>query len=237
MKIALIGYGKMGKTIERLAVERGHEISAVFDSNNPFSHASRGCADVAIEFSRPDAVMKNIQLALENDMPLVVGTTSWQQHLQEVREKVDLYQGSLLYASNFSLGVAIYQALVKHLAQLLNQHPTYKLSLEEIHHTEKLDAPSGTAISIAETVIEHYSSLKAWELSENSNPEILPITALRIPGVPGTHTLKADSHIDSLHLSHVAHNRDGFALGAILSAEFLWNKRGIFTLQDVLKLT
>jgi len=180
MKIALFGYGKMGKTIERLAVERGHEISAVFDSNNPFSHASRGCADVAIEFSRPDAVMNNIQLALENDMPLVVGTTSWQQHLQEVREKVDLYQGSLLYASNFSLGVAIYQALVKHMAQLLNQHPTYKLSLEEIHHTEKLDAPSGTAISIAETVIEHYSSLKAWELSENSNPEILPITALRI---------------------------------------------------------
>jgi 4-hydroxy-tetrahydrodipicolinate reductase len=234
MKIALIGYGKMGKTIERIALERGHEIVEIYESKHPFTRESLKKADVAIEFSRPELALSHIQHAMKISLPLVVGTTGWNHHLTEVTHLVAKEQGSMVYASNFSLGVHIFQHLCAQLARMLSQYPNYSLSLEEIHHTQKLDAPSGTAISLAERIIEEHSQIHEWQLNPTEAQGVLPIQALRIPDVPGTHSLKATSIVDTLTLTHEAHNRDGFALGSILAAEFLLGKKGLYTMDDVL---
>ena len=236
MKIALIGYGKMGKTIERLAMERGHEIVARYNSENPYNIDSICDADVAIEFSRPDLAVKHIKTAISNKLPLVVGTTAWSEYLNEIRTFIEQHQGSLVYASNFSIGVNIFEQLTARLASLMSTQAQYTLSIDETHHLQKLDAPSGTAVSLAEAILANHSAYSQWELTPVLNHESLPITAHRLPDVPGTHVIRAVSPIDSITLTHEAHNRDGFALGSILAAEFLVGKTGIFTMKDVLNL-
>lgn len=237
MKIALIGYGKMGKTIERLAKGRGHEIVAVFNSTNPYELNAATHADVAIEFSRPDTVIKHIEIAIKQSLPIVVGTTAWGEHLSAIKSLVNSANGSLLYASNFSIGVNIFQQLTESLARLMTNHPQYQFTIDEIHHVQKLDAPSGTAVTLAEGIITYHSNYKQWVLNKTTKETDLLINAHRIPDVPGTHTIKASSLIDTITLTHEAHNREGFALGAILAAEFLHGKQGVFTMNDVLKLT
>lgn len=234
MKVALIGYGKMGKIIERVVKERGHEIVEIYTSDSPFTLCEVTKADMAIEFSRPELALEHIRHALKIGMPIVVGTTGWHPYLPEVSELVKTERGSMLYASNFSLGVHIFQYLCAQLARLLSKNPNYSLSIEEIHHTQKLDAPSGTAISLAERVIHEHSQLKEWQLNAPKSQDILPIHAHRIPEVPGTHALIAQSKIDTLTLTHEAHNREGFALGSVVAAEFLLGKKGLFTMDDVL---
>ena len=236
MKIALIGYGKMGKTIERLAMERGHEIVARYNSENPYNIDSICYADVAIEFSRPDLAVKHIKTAISNKLPLVVGTTAWSEYLNEIRTFIEQHQGSLVYASNFSIGVNIFEQLTARLASLMSTQAQYTLSIDETHHLQKLDAPSGTAVSLAEAILANHSAYSQWELTPVLNHESLPITAHRLPDVPGTHVIRAVSPIDTITLTHEAHNRDGFALGSILAAEFLIGKTGIFTMKDVLNL-
>jgi 4-hydroxy-tetrahydrodipicolinate reductase len=237
MRIALIGYGKMGKTIERLAKERGHEIVTVFNSSNPYEPNAITNADVAIEFTRPDTVLAHIEIAIKQALPIVVGTTAWGNHLPEVKNMVDSVNGSLLYASNFSIGVNIFQQLTESLARLMAHQRQYQFTIDEIHHVQKLDAPSGTAVTLAEGIIANHSTYKQWTLNKTTEETDLLINAYRIPDVPGTHSIKASSLIDTITLTHEAHNREGFALGAILAAEFLLGKTGVFTMKDVLKLT
>jgi len=236
MKIALIGYGKMGKAIERIAIERGHEIVARYNSENPYTIDSKCNADVAIEFSRPDLVVEHIKTAVSNRLPLVVGTTAWSEYLNEIRILIEQKHGSLVYASNFSIGVNIFEQLTERLASLLSKHAQYKLSIDETHHLQKLDAPSGTAVSLAEALLANHGGYSQWELTPVLNHDSLPITAHRLPDVPGTHVIRAVSPIDTITLTHEAHNRDGFALGSILAAEFLIGKTGLFTMKDVLNL-
>ncbi len=244
MKIALIGYGKMGKAIESIALERGHEIVTVFNSENPFKNNASTLgkiesADVAIEFSQPQLAVAHMLTALEMNLPIVVGTTAWQKEgLQLVSEKVKANNGSLLHASNFSVGVNILFALNKKLASLMENQSDYSVEITEIHHTQKLDAPSGTAVSLAQDIIANNSHYSQWELNENQtiNEQTIPITALREPEVPGTHFVRYNSEIDTITLAHHAHNRKGFALGSVIAAEFLKDKKGLFTMSDVLNL-
>jgi 4-hydroxy-tetrahydrodipicolinate reductase len=218
MKIGLIGYGKMGKVIERIALERGHTIVFKANSASPFKDLSETDADVAIEFTQPDLAEEHMKHALELGLPIVVGTTGWYERLSEIETLVNSHNGSLLHASNFSIGA----------------------ELEEIHHVQKLDAPSGTAISIAQGIIKNHDSYSKWNSSLNEKAVVengsLPITAIREPEVPGTHTVTYNSAVDLISMSHIAHNRDGFALGSVLAAEFLFNKKGIYTMNDVLSL-
>jgi 4-hydroxy-tetrahydrodipicolinate reductase len=234
MKIALIGYGKMGKAIERIAIERGHEIVARYNSDNPYTIDSKCNADVAIEFSRPDLVVEHIKTAVSNRLPLVVGTTAWSEYLNEIRVLIEEKHGSLVYASNFSIGVNIFEQLTERLASLLSKHSQYKLSIDETHHLQKLDAPSGTAITLAEQVLQHIQTKKIWVNQPTHKAEELEIISKRIDPAPGTHTIKYASAIDDIEITHTAHNRIGFASGAVLAAEFLVNKKGIFTMKDVL---
>ena len=244
MKIALIGYGKMGKAIESIALERGHEIVAIFNSENPFKNNATTLskiesADVAIEFTQPSLVIAHILTALEMNLPIVVGTTAWQKEgLQLVSEKVNTNNGSLLHASNFSVGVTILFALNKKLASLMENQSDYSVEIKEIHHTQKLDAPSGTAVSLAQDIIANNSHYSQWELNENQtiDEQTIPITALREPEIPGTHFVRYNSEIDTITLAHHAHNRKGFALGSVIAAEFLKDKKGLFTMSDVLNL-
>lgn len=233
MKIALLGYGRMGKAIEVIAKQRGHEIVAIIDKENPKD--SIESADAAINFSVPSAAVDNIKHALNQKIPVVCGTTGWLDHKSAIEHLCNTKNGAFLYASNFSLGVNLFFALNKKLAKIMEQHPQYNASLEEIHHTQKLDAPSGTAITLAEGILPHIVQ-KNWELSENSNENDLPITAIRKPNVPGTHTVTYNSNIDKIQIEHIAHNRDGFALGAVVAAEWIVGKNGIFTMNDVLNI-
>lgn len=240
MKIALIGYGKMGKTIERIATDRGHVIIEKFNSTNPLNEDSIINADVAIEFTQPNLAPKHIELCMTQKVPIVVGTTAWQKELEHIIPFVKSHDGTLLHASNFSLGVTIFQNIVASLSRLINPYPNYSISIEETHHTQKLDAPSGTAITLAETILENQTNYQSWKLvdsiKEANSISELPIIAHRLPDVPGTHTIKAVSEIDTITLQHEAHSRDGFALGAVIAAEWVHGKKGIFTMQDVLKL-
>ena len=244
MKIALIGYGKMGKAIESIALERGHEIVAIFNSENPFKNNATTLskiesADVAIEFTQPSLVIAHILTALEMNLPIVIGTTAWQKEgLQLVSEKVKANNGSLLHASNFSVGVTILFALNKKLASLMENQSDYSVEIKEIHHTQKLDAPSGTAVSLAQDIIANNSHYSQWELNKNQtiDEQTIPITALREPEIPGTHFVRYNSEIDTITLAHHAHNRKGFALGSVIAAEFLKDKKGLFTMSDVLNL-
>ncbi len=240
MKIGLIGYGKMGKVIERIALERGHTIVFKANSASPFKDLSETDADVAIEFTQPDLAEAHMKHALELGLPIVVGTTGWYERLSEIETLVNSHNGSLLHASNFSIGVNIFFRMNEILAKIMSHQPEYKAELEEIHHVQKLDAPSGTAISIAQGIIKNHDSYSKWNSSLNEKAVVengsLPITAIREPEVPGTHTVTYNSAVDLISMSHIAHNRDGFALGSVLAAEFLFNKKGIYTMNDVLSL-
>ncbi len=236
MKIALIGYGKMGKIIERLAISRGHEIVSIYNSQKPFKGNEECTADVAIEFTRPDTVVEHIKTAIGQKLPIVVGTTAWSKSQEEIFELVSQTQGSLLYASNFSVGINIFQQLTEKLAQLIESQAQYTLRIEETHHLQKLDAPSGTAVTLAEGIIANNTNYNEWQLGNKVLSNQISIVAHREPDVPGTHEVFATSTIDTITLSHEAHSREGFALGAILAAEFLLGKQGVFTMKDVLNL-
>ncbi|MCC9061614.1 4-hydroxy-tetrahydrodipicolinate reductase [Flavobacterium piscisymbiosum] len=233
MKIALLGYGKMGKVIERIALERGHEIVLKKDEFNTYDGLST--ADVAIDFSVPTAAVSNISSCFNNNVPVVSGTTGWLEHFDEMIALCNEKQGGFISSSNFSLGVNIFFELNEYLAKIMSQFDSYKVSMEEIHHTQKLDAPSGTAISLAKGVIEN-SNYANWTLEEAKNNNEIHIEAKRIGDVPGTHTVTYDSIVDSIELKHTAHNREGFALGAVIAAEWLAGKTGIYSMKDVLNL-
>ena len=236
MKIALLGYGKMGKVIEQVALSRGHEIVLRKTSTSSFSGIES--ADVAIDFSIPAAAVGNISECLRTNVPVVCGTTGW---LEDYERMVDLCKeknGAFLYGSNFSLGVNIFFELNAYLAKMMSKLEQYKVSMEEIHHTQKRDAPSGTAITLAEGIIEN-SAYTNWMLkneSENQSRNSIAIDAKRIEHVPGTHTVVYDSAVDAIEIKHTAHNRDGFALGSVIAAEWIVGKTGIFTMKDVLNL-
>ncbi|KIA99297.1 dihydrodipicolinate reductase [Flavobacterium sp. KMS] len=231
MKIALLGYGKMGQVIERIALERGHEIVLKKDEFNTYEGLET--ANVAIDFSVPSAAVANISNAFNANVPVVSGTTGWLEHYDEMVALCNEKKGGFISSSNFSLGVNIFFELNEHLARIMAKFESYKVDMEEIHHTQKLDAPSGTAISLAKGVIEN-SAYKNWTLDE-AKPTEIHIEAKRIGDVPGTHTVTYNSGIDSIEIKHTAHNREGFALGAVIAAEWLAGKQGIFTMKDVLE--
>ena len=230
MKIALLGYGKMGKVIERIALERGHEIVLKKDENNTYEGLEK--ADVAIDFSVPMAAVENISNCFHANVPVVSGTTGWLEHYDEIIALCQEKKGGFISSSNFSLGVNLFFELNDYLAKIMAPYSSYAVDMEEIHHTQKLDAPSGTAISLAKGVIEnsHYTN---WTLDKAADNEI-HIEALRIAEVPGTHTVTYNSEVDSIEIKHTAHNREGFALGAVIAAEWLAGKQGVFTMKDVL---
>ena len=258
MKIALLGYGKMGKAIEALLSEYGHTCVGKFNSENPATIETLSQADVAIEFSTPEQCWKNVALCFEANVPVVVGTTAWYGQYDEVISKMKS-NSALLSATNFSIGVQITFHLNKELARVMSKFPEYTASIEEIHHTAKLDKPSGTAITLAEGILENAPGLSSWKLDEENGEEKgregekreeklregkkgaeilneLNISALRLPDVPGTHTVRYTSEIDTIELKHEAHSRKGFAAGAIRAAEFLHGKSGVYTMKDVLNL-
>jgi 4-hydroxy-tetrahydrodipicolinate reductase len=240
MKIGLIGYGKMGKAIEEIALDRGHEVVFRANSSQPIDSDMLAIADVAIEFTKPLLAVEHIEKALHANTPIVVGTTGWNSKLTEVTELVNRNNGTLLYASNFSIGVNILFEINARLANLISDYPEYQASIEEIHHLQKLDAPSGTAISLADGILENNSNYASWICGVGEEPNVsanqLGVTAHRLPDVPGTHTIKYVSEIDTITISHEAHSRKGFALGAVVAAEWIFNKQGIFTMKDVLKI-
>lgn len=233
MKIALLGYGRMGKSIEKIALERGHEIVLKVDKND--SNYSLDNVDVAIDFSIPTAAFNNIKNCIQNNVAVVSGTTGWLEKQDEIVDFCKQKNGAFIYASNFSLGVNIFFELNKNLAKMMQNLNQYNISLEEIHHTKKLDAPSGTAITLAEDIINN-SSKQSWALNVTTNPNEIPIVAKRIPDVPGTHVVSYQSKVDTLEIKHTAHSREGFALGAVVAAEWLVNKKGVYTMKDVLNL-
>ncbi|WP_026451900.1 4-hydroxy-tetrahydrodipicolinate reductase [Aequorivita capsosiphonis] len=230
MKIALLGYGKMGKIIEKLALEKGH--SVVFKSTSESSEGNFRDAEVAIDFSSPDAAVSNISKALEAGIPIISGTTGWLENYDEMVNLCENRNGSFIYASNFSVGVNLFFSINEYAAKLMAPWKEYDVSVEEIHHLEKKDAPSGTAITIAEGILKH-SEKNNWKLNSSSENS-LNITAKREKDVKGTHTVLYDSPIDTISFKHEAHNREGFAKGAILAAEWLKDKKGVFTMKDVL---
>jgi len=232
MKIALLGYGRMGKEIEQIALKRGHEIVIKTSAQEGYDIQ---LADVAIDFSIPTAAASNISNCIHHQIPVISGTTGWLEQYDAIVELCKQKKGAFIYASNFSLGVNIFFELNKQLAKMMNTLEDYSLEIEEIHHTQKLDAPSGTAISLAEGIITH-SNKKSWKLDGETDDEIIPIVAKRIPDVPGTHSIKYASKVDSIEIKHTAHSRQGFALGAVVAAEWLVGKTGIYTMKDVLNL-
>lgn len=230
MKIALLGYGKMGKVIERIALERGHEIVLKKNLSDTFEGLEN--VDIAIDFSAPDAAVSNISACLNSGIPVVSGTTGWLDDYNKMVALCEEKKGAFIYGSNFSLGVNLFFELNDYLAKMMAKFSQYQAELEEIHHLQKLDAPSGTAITLANGIIQnsHYTN---WTLEKGKSDELF-IDAKRIDAVPGTHTVSYQSEVDLIEIKHVAHNREGFALGAVLAAEFLKNRKGIFTMKDVL---
>ncbi|MCB0598305.1 MAG: 4-hydroxy-tetrahydrodipicolinate reductase [Phaeodactylibacter sp.] len=236
MKIALLGYGKMGRAIEQLALQDGDEIVLRADSGTS-EEAARDfiqSADVAIEFSRPESAFGNIRLSLEAGVPVVCGTTAWLDRLEEAKALCEKCQGALLYASNFSIGVNLFFALNRYLAEMMAQLPQYKARMEEIHHAQKLDAPSGTAITLAEDILERMPGLSRWVNEQAGSPQELPILSKREGDVPGTHEVQYASAIDTITIRHEAHSREGFARGALLAARWLVGKQGYFEMKDML---
>jgi len=236
MKIALIGYGKMGKTIERLALAAGHAVVLKIDHNNAAAMTVEALreADVAIEFSRPESAFDNISCCLQAGLPVICGTTGWLEKLPTVKALCESTKGAFLYASNFSIGVNLFFALNRHLAKLMAEHAQYEPSLLEIHHIHKLDAPSGTAITLAEGVLAAYPEKKQWVNAETNDPQALAIISERTDEVPGTHEVRYNSAIDSLSIRHEAHSREGFAQGALVAAGWIIGKQGCFDMRDVL---
>jgi 4-hydroxy-tetrahydrodipicolinate reductase len=238
MKIALLGYGKMGKVIEKVALERGHEIVLRKTSDSTFDGLEK--ADVAIDFSIPSAAVCNISTCLNTHIPIVSGTTGWLAHYDDMTALCSEKKGAFIYGSNFSLGVNIFFELNRYLAKIMSKFDQYKVSMEEIHHTQKLDAPSGTAISLANDIIKN-SNYSGWVLKEGAADELelknkIVIDAKRTANIPGTHHVDYNSAVDLIEISHIAHNRDGFALGSVIAAEWIYGKTGVFTMKEVLEL-
>ncbi len=233
MKIGLFGYGKMGKMIEQIALDRGHTIVAKIDAGA--TDIDFKSMDVAIDFSTPDAAFENITNCFKNGVPVISGTTGWLANYADAVYLCQQNNGAFIYASNFSLGVNIFFELNAHLARMMAGLEQYKVSMEEIHHTQKLDAPSGTAITLAEGIIKN-SSYEDWKLHETSDKTIT-INSIREGMVPGTHSISYESAVDKIEIKHVAHNREGFALGAVVAAEWIQGKTGFFTMKDVLNLS
>ncbi len=233
MKIALLGYGRMGKTIEQIAIQRGHTIVLTVDKEDYDYDITK--ADVAIDFSIPTVAFNNISNCINHKVPVISGTTGWLQDYDKAVALCNEKQSAFIYASNFSLGVNIFFELNKNLAKMMSNLKQYNVSLEEIHHTQKLDAPSGTAISLANGIIAEHSGYESWKLDENKEKTI-PITAKRIEDVPGTHTITYKSDVDTITIEHMAHNRQGFALGAVIAAEWIEGRTGVFTMNDVLNI-
>jgi 4-hydroxy-tetrahydrodipicolinate reductase len=232
MKIALLGYGKMGKVIERIALERGHEIVLKKEATDAFDGLDN--ADVAIDFSIPDAAVGNISACLNKSIPVISGTTGWLENYHDVAQLCEEKEGAFIYGSNFSLGVNIFFELNEYLAKMMAKLDQYKVAIEEVHHIQKLDAPSGTAITLAKDIIAN-SDYSSWAIGNPKEDEIF-IDAKREENVPGTHTVVYDSDVDAIEIKHTAHSREGFALGAVIAAEWLVGKKGIFTMKDVLDL-
>jgi 4-hydroxy-tetrahydrodipicolinate reductase len=238
IRIALIGYGKMGKAIEEIALQRGHSVVLKIDEFNTADYTRENLSktDVAIEFTGPHSAYANVKNAIDWQTPIVCGSTGWTERLDELKKYCQEKNGSFIYASNFSIGVNIFFELNKKLASLMSPHTNYTVSLEEIHHTQKKDAPSGTAISLAEQVMEQLPSKKKWVNKESNDPAELSIMSKRIDAAAGTHIVKYTSLIDDIEIIHTAHNRMGFAAGAVLAAEFLKGKKGYFGMKEVLNL-
>lgn len=237
MKIALIGYGKMGKTIEQIALNRGHQIVSIVDINNPeeFQSANFKSADVAIEFTTPATAFDNYMKSFAADVPVVSGTTGWLDRIGEIKEKCAKEGKTFFYASNFSIGVNIFFALNKYLAKIMNNFPVYNISMTETHHIHKLDAPSGTAITLAEGILENVDRKERWTLETAEQPTDLPIHAIREGEVPGIHEVTYESDVDYISIKHDAKSRAGFALGAVVAAEFTAGKKGFLGMDDMLK--
>jgi len=244
MKIALLGYGKMGKIIEKIATDRKHEIVLKIDFENLHELTAENLkqADVAIEFTTPSSVITTINVCFEAGVPVVVGTTGWYDKLDDIKQQCEAGDNTMLYATNFSVGVNIFFHINKMLARLMNNYPYYEVQIEEIHHTQKLDSPSGTAITIAEGIIENLDAKKDWanvlvadgkDSDDNVGNNALLIESYRMDSVPGTHTVIYDSEVDSIEFKHTAHNRNGFALGAVLAAEWLKNNKGFHSINDM----
>lgn len=237
MNIALIGYGKMGKAIEEIALMRRHTIVLKIDENNTadFTKENLSRADVAVEFTGPHSAFDNVRKAIEWGVPIICGSTGWTDRLDEIKNLCKEKKGSFLYTSNFSIGVNLFFELNKKLASLMVPYPDYRVSVEETHHIQKRDSPSGTAISLAEQIMKEMPAKKKWVNGGTDNPEEIPITSKRIGSVAGTHNVRYSSPIDEIEIIHTAHSRMGFASGAVLAAEFIHDKKGIFAMKDVLR--
>lgn len=235
MNIALLGYGKMGKEIESIALQRGHSIVLKVDESNAsnFTNEELKKADVAIEFSTPHTVIANIKKCFDAQVPIVVGTTGWYDSFKEIETECKQKNTSLFHATNFSLGVNLFFKVNSYLAELMNKYDSYNVEMEEIHHIHKLDKPSGTAISLANQVLDKIDRKKNWSITDN-NSETLFIKDVREGEVPGTHIIKYTSSVDDIEIMHKAHNRKGFALGAVIAAEYIKGKKGIFTMNDLI---
>jgi 4-hydroxy-tetrahydrodipicolinate reductase len=236
MNIALIGYGKMGRMIEETADKRGHSVPLKIDKDNAadFTKENLSAADVAIEFTAPDSAFNNVKKCLDFGVPVISGSTGWNQRLEEIKSYCRQKEGAFLHTSNFSIGVNIFFEINSLLARLMARQPEYDVSIKEIHHTQKLDKPSGTAVTLAEQVLAHLTRKQAWALEKASEQGQLVITSERTDPAPGTHHVKYTSEIDDIEIIHTAHNRRGFALGAVLAAEFIKGKKGVFSMKDVL---
>lgn len=237
MKIALIGYGKMGKTIEQLALAKGYEIVLKVDNQNALTWTNEELknADVAIEFTQPESAIQNITRCFECGVPVISGTTGWVEKMEEVNEICKKQDGGFFYASNFSVGVNLFFKLNKILAKMMEAYDSYDISLEEIHHTQKLDAPSGTAITLAEGLLENISRKSNWVKESANQKNELPIFSKRVEKVPGTHSISYDSKMDSIEIKHTAHSRLGFAKGALMASEWMKGRKGIYGMEDLIK--
>ena len=233
MKIALFGYGKMGKVIEKIAKNRGHKIIYRIDENSINYDLKK--VDVAIDFSTPKAAFSNINMALENSIPIISGTTGWLDNYNKAVKLCNEKNGAFLYASNFSLGVNIFFEINRQLAKIMSNHPEYVIKMKEIHHTEKIDAPSGTAITLAESIIKE-TDYQKWSLNKDFKENEISIEAQRISDKTGTHEVIYKSDIDEIKIKHAAVNREGFGLGAVIAAEWLIGKKGVFSMKDVLNI-
>lgn len=235
MKIALLGYGKMGKEIEAIALKRRHEIVLKVDESNAstITQADLKKADVAIEFSTPHTVLSNINACFDAHLPIVIGTTGWYHEFENIKAKCISENQAMFYATNFSLGVNLFFKVNKYLADLMNKYEDYDVSMEEIHHIHKLDKPSGTAITLAEQILEKIDRKTKWSIEDKAS-DTLFIKDIREGEVPGTHIIKYTSAVDDIEIMHKAHNRQGFALGSVIAAEYLYGKKGIFTMQDLI---
>ncbi|WP_276374745.1 4-hydroxy-tetrahydrodipicolinate reductase [Chryseolinea sp. H1M3-3] len=233
MEIILLGYGKMGKIIERIAVDRGHHIAARIDVDNAAEFATAK-GDVAIEFSHPDSAFENVKKCIERKLPVVCGTTGWLKRKPEIEALCKKMDGTFFYASNYSLGVNIFFKLNEYVARMMNNFSEYEISLDEIHHAEKKDAPSGTAITLAEGILNNVSRKKKWVKEKTGKAEDVYIESFRIDEVPGTHVVKYESAIDDIEIKHIAHSREGFAKGAVMVAEWIKEKKGVYSMDDFL---